>query len=38
MNSKWDRVTNVDLLRREIARLEAELRRAKLKLKQYEDE
>lgn len=36
--SKWERVTNPDVLRREIARLEAELKRAQLKLKQYEAE
>lgn len=36
--SKWDRVTNPDILKKEIARLEAELKRAQLKLKKYEAE
>lgn len=31
MMSIWDRVTNLDLLRKEIKRLEAELKRAQAK-------
>lgn len=32
--NKWDRVTNLDLLKKEIKRLEAEVLRLQLKLKE----
>lgn len=32
--SKWDRVTNPEILKKEIARLEAEMKRLQLKLKE----